>query len=73
MEKLTVEQAAIVSAFTGVLACDFNDMQEYVEKVMGRPVYTHEFAFNADEIKEATRADFLALVPSERMNQTYVH
>lgn len=42
MKRLTKEQANIISAYTGFLVGDFGDMHEYIEKVMGRPVLTHE-------------------------------
>lgn len=64
--KLTPEQAAIISAYTGYLIGNFAEMHEYVEKVMGRPVWTHEMGSQviADQIREASRADFLALNPA---------
>lgn len=34
---------------------------EYVSELMGRPVYTHEFAVLADEIKEKAKNDFIEL------------
>ena len=64
MTRLTREQAAIVSAYTGVLCGDFSAMHEYVETKLGRPVFTHEMASASvwAEIKEACRSDFLAIV-----------
>ncbi len=64
MDRLTSEQAAVIGAFTGILAGPFSDMHEYIEKIMGRPVWTHEMANDAvwAEIKEKARADFLAIV-----------
>lgn len=61
--KLTREQAAIIGAFTGVTAGPFADIQGYAEKVLGRPLWTHQFANKAmaDELKQAARADFLAI------------
>lgn len=66
VQKLTREQAAIIGAYTGILCGPFQDMHEYVEKVLGRPVWTHEFASDkvSDQIKEASKADFIRLVPS---------
>ncbi len=63
MNRLTREQAAIIGAYTGYLAGPFSDMHEYVEKVMGRPIWTHDMA-NADtmeKIREAAKADFVAI------------
>jgi hypothetical protein len=42
----------------------FSDMHSEVEKRLGRPVFTHEFASKKlfeDEIKPAFKDDFLAL------------
>lgn len=60
---MTKKERIIVSAYTGVLMCDFSDVHEYVEKALGRPVWTHEFANEVmqKEIQEKTMADFLAL------------
>ena len=42
MKRLTKEQAAIIGAYTGFLAGPFGDMHEYIEKIMGRPIWTHD-------------------------------
>ena len=67
MKQLTREQAAVVSAYTGYLVGSFSDMHEYIEKIMGRPVFTHEMGSQEmmDQIREAAKPDFLALVPGE--------
>lgn len=56
-------EAAIVSAFTGILIGDFSEMHKYVEEIMGRPVWTHEMGDKevTKKIKEAARADFLEM------------
>jgi len=61
--KLTPRQAAIISAYTGMLCGQFSTMHAYVEEVMGRPVWTHEMADSETvaQIKAAAKADFLAL------------
>jgi len=51
----------VISAYTGTLLCDdFNDLQVYIEKIMGRPVYTHEMGSQAfmDEVKRKTKDYF---------------
>lgn len=57
------EERVIVSAYTGVLMCNFADVHKYIEQKLGRPVFSHEMAFETVqfEIREKTRADFLAL------------
>jgi hypothetical protein len=65
MTKLTKEQAVCISAYTGILTSDFSDMHEYIEKKLGKPVFTHEMAnpLVMEEIKNAVKSDFLALIP----------
>lgn len=65
--RLTKEQAAIVGAFTGICCGPFGDVHELVEKKLGRPVWTHEFADKGlwAEIKEAMRDDFTAICHAE--------
>ena len=58
---MTKREAAIVSAYTGILIGEFGDMHKYIEEVVGRPVWTHELG-NRDvfnRIKELSRNDFL--------------
>jgi hypothetical protein len=40
---------------------DFNIFHKYVEEKLGRPIFTHEFAALADEIKERAKDDFIKL------------
>ena len=63
MQKLTKEQAIVIMGFTGVTTINFGDFHEDVEKRLGRPVWTHEFANEAvmKEVKEAYRKDFLEM------------
>lgn len=59
---MTKEEAAIVSAYTGILIGEFSDMHEYVEKLLGRPVFTHEFGTGLfEEIKEKSKVDFISI------------
>jgi len=63
---MTDKEKAIVMAYTGVcmLSGDkFKIFHEYVENIMGRPVYTHEMVIKAidDEIKEKAKTNFIAL------------
>ncbi|MCI5652243.1 MAG: hypothetical protein MR295_08445 [Ruminococcus bromii] len=42
---MTHREAVIISAYTGFLfAKDFEDVHRFCEKILGRPIYTHEFA-----------------------------
>lgn len=63
MQQLTKEQAIIISAYTGVLACPFSDLHQFMEERLGRPVFTHEMGDPSftEELRVATREDFLKL------------
>lgn len=63
--SLTREQAAIIGAFTGILCGPFEDLHQYIEKVMGRPVWTHEMGDREtmERIKELAKPDFMMLLP----------
>lgn len=63
MQKLTVEQAVVISAYTGVLCCNFGDMHEAVEKKVGREVHSAEFAIGGplSDLKTMFKDDFMAL------------
>lgn len=62
MDKLTLEQAVIISAYTGFVLCPFSAIHEEVEKRLGRPVFTHEFpSIHESEIMPAFRDDFVAM------------
>lgn len=63
--NLTKEQAAIIGAYTGILCGPFQDLHEYAERVLGRPVWTHQFPSLFQELKDAAKADFIALTCKE--------
>ena len=61
---MTDREKAIVMAYTGVAMLTSDKLQifhKYVEEIMGRPIWTHEMAQLADEIKEKSKADFMSL------------
>lgn len=62
-QELTKEQAVVLAGFTGITTCNFGLLHEDIEKRLGRPVWTHEFANSvfAEQIKEMYREDFLAM------------
>lgn len=64
---MTLEERVVVSAYTGVLMCDFHYVHEYIEKKLGRPVWTHELADKKilEEIQQRTKPDFIALCGNE--------
>lgn len=58
---MTKREAAIMSAYTGVFIGDLDELYKYVKELLGRPVFTHEITERADEIKEKSEKDFLAI------------
>ena len=60
---MTKHEAAIVSAYTGHFIGDFSELHQYIEKVMGRPVLTHQMANQVfiDELRKKTYADFSSI------------
>ena len=63
---MTDREKAIVMAYTGVCMLNgdkFDIFHKYVEDLMGRPVWTHEFGFGlfSDALKKKAERDFIAL------------
>lgn len=54
-------EAAIISAYTGILIGNFADMHKYIEEKLGRSVWTHELADIKiqEEIKQKSKEDFI--------------
>ena len=61
---MTKKEAAIVAAYTDTLIGEFSDLHEYIEKILNRPVFSHEFADKEIwvEIKEKSRQDFINII-----------
>ena len=64
---MTKQEKIIVSAYTGVLMCDFDDLHEYIQKKFGRPVFTHELADKGiqKEVEEKSKEEFLEICNRE--------
>ena len=60
---MTKNEKLIISAYTGVLMTNMDELHQFIEQKLGRSVWTHELAHKAvvDEIKEAVKDDFLKL------------
>ena len=61
---MTKQEAAVVAAYTGIMLGTFSDFHEYAEKLMGRPIFTHEFANEelVQELQARAKPDFITLV-----------
>lgn len=66
-KKTTKQEKIIVSAHTGVLMCDFDDVHEYIQEKLGRPVFTHELADKGvqKEVEEKSKEEFLEICNRE--------
>ena len=62
---MTVREGAVISAYTQVLVCDMQYLHEYVDEIMGRPVFTHELPDLADEIKERSKEEFMNIIKGQ--------
>ena len=63
-EHIPVEEAALFQLGEPKLCMDFAAFHEGVEKLLGRPVWTHEFA-DMDALKAELRGDRVAPTPEE--------
>lgn len=61
---MTLHEKVVLSAYTGILMCDFSEVHKYIEKLLGRPVWMHELASEAlwSEIKEKAKPDFHKII-----------
>lgn len=65
---MTHEEAVLVSAYTGVLLTkSFKDVQEFCEKLLGRPVFTHELGDEGvlKEIREKCLPEIVKMIDRE--------
>lgn len=63
---MTKREKQVVSAYTGTLMSTFDELHEYIEEILGRPVWTHELADEDtwNEIKEKSKEEFLKICAS---------
>ncbi|MCD7733965.1 MAG: hypothetical protein LUH48_02315 [Clostridiales bacterium] len=58
---MTKREAAIVSAYTGILLGSFSDFHAYLEEKLNRPVYTHEIPGVLKQHKSLFKEDFIKI------------
>lgn len=60
---MTKREKIIVSAYTGYLMCGIDELKDYIEEKLNRPIMTHELGdkLNWEDIREAVKSDFLEL------------
>lgn len=61
---MTLHEKVILSAYTGILMCNISEVHKYIEKLLSRPVWTHELSSEIlwKEIKEKAKPDFLKII-----------
>lgn len=70
---MTKQECAIIMAYTGTCMLtgdEFSIFHEYIDKLMNRPVWTHELASKEiwEEIKKKSENDFMNLCKEAKLN-----
>lgn len=64
---MTKREAVVIETYTGVVMLTGEDRKyiyEYAEKLLGFPIFTHEFPEYADKLKELSKPDFIKICRS---------
>jgi len=59
---MTKKEAIVLSAYTGVLLCDFDDYHKYVEKLFGCSLNTAELLMLKEDIQERATEDAMKII-----------
>lgn len=65
---MTLREKAICEVYTGICFCagdECSAVYEYASKLIGRPIFTHEFLTLADKLKELAKDDFVKVCKDE--------
>lgn len=64
--RLNKREAAIITAYTGILVGSFDSLQEYIENKIGHSIWTHELGFKEtwEMLKKLSKDDFMGLCRS---------
>ena len=61
---MTKQEAAVIETYTGIVMLTGEDRKlayQYAEKLLGFPIWTHEFPIYADKLKELSKKDFIEI------------
>ena len=61
---MTKYEAVVIETYTGIVMLTGYDRKyayEYAEKLLGFPIFTHEFPKYADKLKELSKPDFIEI------------
>ena len=67
-EQMTHKEAVLLSAYTGFLLTeDFSDVHKFCEKILNRPIYSHEFSIEEtiEEIRGKCKPMILEMIAGE--------
>lgn len=62
---MTKRESVLISVYTGHMLCEkFEDLHQFIEETLDRPVFTHELANEEvqKEIKEKLKPDIIKLI-----------
>lgn len=62
---MTNRESVVISAYTGfMIGNDFGKVNEYIEEILGRQVFTHELASKEThkEIQEKSKKEFIEII-----------
>lgn len=54
---MTKHELLVMSAYTGFLFCQVDELQRFIQDTLGRPVFTHELA--GDKVQRELREKLL--------------
>ena len=61
---MTKHEAVVIETYTGIVMLTGADRKyicEYAEKLLGFPIFTHEFPKYAGKLKELSKPDFIEI------------
>ena len=61
---MTKHEAVVIETYTGIVMLTGDDRKyayEYAEKLLGFPIFTHEFPKYADKLTELSKPDFIEI------------
>lgn len=60
---MTLRDRLVISAYTGYLMCNFDQLHKFAEEIIGRPILSHEFGLDEtwNKLHDAVKEDFLKL------------
>ena len=61
---MTKQEAAVIELYTGIAMLVGEDRKyayDYAKKLLGRPIFTHEFLMFEEVLKERAKPDFIEI------------